>query len=57
MPAAIRFGDICKGHGDWSPRPNDEGSPDVIINGLGAHRIDDHWMTHCNSVPECHDSP
>ena len=56
MPLAIRKGDICKGHADWPPRPNDEGSPDVFINGLAAHRIGDHWVTHCNPAPECHDS-
>lgn len=56
MPPAIRKTDICKGHADWAPRPNDEGSSDVFINNLGAHRKDDHWVTHCNSAPECHDS-
>ncbi|WP_369354244.1 PAAR domain-containing protein [Lysinibacillus capsici] len=56
MPGAIRYGDFCKGHADWGSRPNDEASEDVIINGLGAHRKDDHWTTHCNGDPECHDS-
>lgn len=56
MPEAIRKGDICKGHADWAPRPNDEGSPNVFINNKEAHRVGDHWITHCNSAPECHDS-
>lgn len=55
MPAAIRKGDICKGHSCWVPRPNDEGSPNVFINGIPAHRVGDHWMTHCCG-PACHDS-
>lgn len=56
MPEAIRYGDKCKGHDDWGSRSNDEASSDVFINNLGAHRKGDHWVTHCNSVPECHDS-
>ena len=56
MPLAIRKGDLCKGHEDWPPRPNDEGSPNVFINGKAAHRVGDHWITHCNPAPECHDS-
>lgn len=56
MPLAIRKGDLCKGHDDWPSRPNDEGSPNVFINGLAAHRVGDHWVTHCNPAPECHDS-
>jgi len=55
MPEAIRFGDICKGHDCHVPRPNDEASSDVIINGLGAHRLGDHWKTHCCGS-SCHDS-
>jgi len=55
MPAAIRKGDICKGHGCFVPRPNDEGSHNVFINGIPAHRVGDHWMTHCCGAI-CHDS-
>lgn len=55
MPRAVRFGDISTGHGSWPPRPNDEASDNVIINGKGAHRLGDHWPTHCNSTPTCHD--
>lgn len=55
MPPAIRHTDICKGHGCWGPRPNIEGSPDVFINRLGAHRVGDAWAAHCCG-PDCHGS-
>lgn len=55
MPAATRLGDICTGHGCYPPRVNDSGSPNVFINGLPAHRLGDHWVTHCCG-PSCHDS-
>lgn len=55
MPAATRLGDECTGHGCYGPRVNDQASPDVFINGLGAHRVGDHWVTHCCG-PACHDS-
>lgn len=57
MPAVSRLGDKCTGHPNgFPPRPNDEASGDVFINGIGAHRQGDHWVTHCNSNPSCHDS-
>ena len=56
MPPVCRKGDICTGHADFNPRPNDEGSPNVFVNGIPAHRKGDHWMIHCNGVPVCHDS-
>ncbi len=55
MPAVARFGDRCSGHGCFPPRPNDDGSPDVFVNGLAAHRRGDHWMSHCCGLT-CHDS-
>lgn len=55
MPAATRLGDECTGHGCWGPRVNDQASENVFINGLGAHRVGDHWVTHCCG-PACHDS-
>lgn len=55
MPAATRLGDLSTGHGSWPPRANDTASPNVFINGIAAHRVNDHWPTHCNSTPECHD--
>lgn len=51
-----RLGDICSGHADWPPRVNDEASTNVYVNGIGVHRDGDHWVTHCNSIPQCHDS-
>lgn len=56
MPSAVRLGDACTGHEDFPPRVNDQASSDVFINGKGAHRVGDHWVTHCNSLPACHDS-
>lgn len=44
--AAARKGDKCTGHAGAPPRPNDQGSPDVFINGLAAHRKGDHWILH-----------
>lgn len=55
MPAAARKGDMCSGHDGFPPRPNDEGSGDVYINGIEAHRQGDHWVTHCDD-DTCHDS-
>lgn len=56
MPAATRKGDVCTGHGGFPPRVNDQGSSNVFINGIPAHRQGDHWVTHCDSSPSCHDS-
>jgi len=55
MSAATRIGDECTGHGCWGPRICDQGSENVFINGLPAHRVGDHWTTHCCG-PACHDS-
>ena len=54
MPAATRLGDKCTGHGAFPPRVNDEASEDVMINNKGAHRVGDHWVTHCALIV-CHD--
>lgn len=50
----VRLGDYSCGHGCFPPRPNDEGSPNVFVNGLPVHRLGDHWVTHCCG-PACHD--
>lgn len=55
MPAVVRLGDQCTGHGPFAPRVNDSASGDVFINGIGVHRVGDHWVTHCVG-PSCHDS-
>lgn len=46
MPAVTRLGDTCTGHGCFGPRANDSASGDVFVNGVGAHRQGDHWVTH-----------
>lgn len=43
---AARKGDKCTGHPGAGPRVNDQGSPDVFINGRPAHRVGDHWVKH-----------
>jgi len=45
MPASVRLGDSSAGH-CYEARPNDQGSPNVFINGIAAHRVGDHWPTH-----------
>lgn len=55
MPAVTRLGDLCTGHGCFGQRPNDEASPNVFVNGIGVHRVGDHWVSHCCG-PVCHDS-
>jgi uncharacterized Zn-binding protein involved in type VI secretion len=55
MPAVTRLGDKCTGHGCFPPRANDGASGDVFVNGIGVHRVGDHWVTHCCG-PSCHDS-
>lgn len=47
MPAAVRIGDPCSGHGPCVPRPAIGGSPNVFINKLSAHRVGDPWAVHC----------
>ena len=56
MPAAHLKGGNGSGHGSFPPRNNIEGSPDVFINGIEAHREGDGWSVHCNPVPVCHGS-
>lgn len=42
-----RLGDICSGHPPcWEPRPCDTASEDTFANGLGMHRLLDHWVVH-----------
>lgn len=42
------------GHGSWPSRVTDDGSPNVLVNGNGVHRLGDLWPVHCNSIGECH---
>lgn len=43
---ATRLGDKCSGHGGAKPRPCNQGSPNVFINGKSAHRQGDMWGVH-----------
>jgi uncharacterized Zn-binding protein involved in type VI secretion len=54
MPAAARLGDLCTGHGCWPPREGVSASPNVFINGIQAHRLNDPWFIHCCDS-NCHD--
>lgn len=45
MPAAHRLGDLCAGH-CFNVRGNIEGSPNVFINNIPAHRLGDSWPVH-----------
>lgn len=53
MPGIARFGDLSTGHG-FPSRPNDEASTSSFTNGLGRHRVSDHWVEHCQEGV-CHD--
>lgn len=53
MPPVVRMGDICTGHPPYPPRPNVQGSPNVMVNGIPAHRVGDFWPPHCGPFT-CH---
>lgn len=55
MPSAARLGDLCSGHSCYPPRPSNEGSSNVYINGIPSHREGDGWSTHCCD-DNCHTS-
>lgn len=48
---AVRLGDVCTGHDCHPARPNNSASPNVYINGLGAHRVGDSWAPHACPPP------
>lgn len=52
-PATV-LGMSCSGHDCWPPRPNNEASSDVFINGKGAHRQGDGYEEHCCPNNGCH---
>lgn len=57
MPQVARLGDIDTGHGCWPSRPNTQGSENVYVNNIPAHRQGDAWAVHtCPSIPESHGS-
>ena len=52
MPPATRHYDKDTGHDACPPRPLDEHSPDVFINGRGAGRVGDDYIVHgCPAHP------
>lgn len=55
MPGVCRLNDISTGHGGWPPRRNDQASTSSYVDGRGVHRVTDHWPTHCDPEPQCHD--
>lgn len=57
MPPLVRLGDICSGHGCWPPRPCIMGSPNVLVNGLPAHRLGDLWGIHLDVCKSCFCQP
>jgi uncharacterized Zn-binding protein involved in type VI secretion len=54
--AVCRKGDSSTGHGAFYPKSSTQGSTDVFINGIGAHRNSDAWSIHCDPEPSCHGS-
>ena len=55
MPAVVRLGDICTGHGKFPPRANDSAGIVLFTEGIAVHRQGDHWAIHCDP-DSCHDS-
>lgn len=50
MPAVVRKGDSCSGHGGWPSRQSTSGSPNVLFNGIPAVRSGDSWANHCKWI-------
>ena len=51
MPGAARYNDSCTGHGCWPSRKSIQpdpakDNPNVFINGLPAHSVNDKWASH-----------
>jgi uncharacterized Zn-binding protein involved in type VI secretion len=46
MPPVTRLGDMCSGHGCHPPRKSIEGSHNVFVNSIPAHRRGDGWAVH-----------
>ena len=46
------LGHIDTGHDACPPRPNNEASPDVFVDGIPVHRVGDGWSAHgCDDHP------
>lgn len=54
MAGCAYISSVSTGHGSWPSRVTAEGSPNVLVNGKGVHRLGDNWPVHCNSLGECH---
>lgn len=52
MPAIVRLGDYCTGHGCFPSRPTVQASPNVFSNGIPVHRQTDALAVHC--CKKCH---
>ena len=55
MPAVVLLGQTCSGHDCAPPRANDQGSPNVFVNGKPVHREGDHWGYHACPLAIPHD--
>ena len=51
MPAVVRLGDVCTGHGCFPPRASVSGSPDFYVNSRPLVRVGDSWAAH--GCPDC----
>jgi uncharacterized Zn-binding protein involved in type VI secretion len=56
MPAIVRLGDMCSGHGCFPSRVSISASPDCLISGIPAVRVGDLWESHGCSVCAPHDA-
>ena len=56
MPAIVRLGDMCSGHGCFPSRMSVSASWDVLIEGIPAIRVGDLWESHGCSVCAPHDA-
>lgn len=53
--AIARLGDVCTGHDCYPSRPNVQGSGNVFVCGIPAHRMGDGWASHCHCGDDgCH---
>jgi uncharacterized Zn-binding protein involved in type VI secretion len=46
MPAIVRLGDMCSGHGCFPSRVSISASPDCLIGGIPVVRVGDLWEAH-----------
>lgn len=52
MPAVVKDGSRCTGHGCWPSRVNSTCSKKFFIEGKGIVRVSDKWTQHCCKT--CH---